>query len=405
VNFYFLTVIILLVATTIFIFNKFNIAFSEIIQKPLPIEKCISYTDSERTIRVSCKVTFLSDIYNHLKNKNILKEQKNRIWLLNASIIIEKGSTLNITSKDTKWLKIISNDKNANSIQVIGNLNIDSVKITSWDPSTNNYKKFAIDKFLNNMSINDISIKYDKYPRPYIVVDKDSNGTTNIINSEISYLGYSCGSGKCHGLSYWGSNNSIIKDNNIHHNHFGLYSSELSNIIFENNNVHNNFAYGIDPHTGTHNMTIRNNTVHNNGHIGIICSLDCYNITIADNKVYDNVKTGIMFSKNMQDSIAKNNIIYNERTGISISESCNNEVYDNTISNITIGINLKNESCNNSILDNVIRDPITGIKIHKSTFKNIVNSNTIINAKENPIIVNKKGIDSNTIKNNNIINQ
>lgn len=377
-------------------------AFSEKQKTLAPIEICIDYNQTGRIISIACKFTLVSDIYNHLKNNNILKEEEgNGIWLLNASVVIQKGSTLNITSNDTKWLKIIANEKSANSIRAIGSLNIDSVKISSWDPFRKDYKKFAIDKLPNNTSI-----KPDIYPRPYIIVDKKSNGTTNIINSEISYLGYSCGGGRCHGLSYYESNNSIIKDNNIHHNHFGFYSSKVANIIFENNTVHSNYGYGIDPHTGTNNMLIRNNTVHDNGHIGIICSLDCYNITIVDNKVYDNVKTGIMFSKNMHDSIAKNNIIYNERTGISISESCMNEIYDNIILNVTIGINLKNESCKNIIHKNIIKDPTsTGIKIHKSTVKNIINSNTIINAIENPVIVTKKGLDSNTIKNNNILNQ
>ena len=43
--------------------------------------------------------------------------------------------------------------------------------------------------------------------------------------------------------------------------------------------------YGLDPHTGTHDIVIRNNTVHDHGAMGIICSLDCYNVTIENNTV------------------------------------------------------------------------------------------------------------------------
>ena len=56
----------------------------------------------------------------------------------------------------------------------------------------------------------------------------------------------------------------------------------VDHITIENNIIRNNGHYGLDPHTGTHNMIIRNNTVYGNNGIGIICSLDCYNILIGE---------------------------------------------------------------------------------------------------------------------------
>ena len=41
--------------------------------------------------------------------------------------------------QDTKWLKIIADGTNAYPITVLGALKIDSVKVTSWNPKTNNY--------------------------------------------------------------------------------------------------------------------------------------------------------------------------------------------------------------------------------------------------------------------------
>jgi poly(beta-D-mannuronate) C5 epimerase len=61
-------------------------------------------------------------------------------------------------------------------------------------------------------------------------------------------------------------------------------------MIIEDNHVHDNTIYGLDPHTGTHDMIIRNNVVHNNGEEGIICSEDCYNITIEGNEGLCKVK-------------------------------------------------------------------------------------------------------------------
>jgi parallel beta-helix repeat protein len=87
-------------------------------------------------------------------------------------------------------------------------------------------------------------------------------------------------------------------------------------MLIEGNHVYGNERYGIDPHTGTHNMTIRNNTVYDNGYSGIICSLDCYNIMIEDNEVYNNGNNGkgrgIAFSINMFDSVARNNYVHHQ---------------------------------------------------------------------------------------------
>ena len=118
--------------------------------------------------------------------------------------------------------------------------------------------------------------------------------------------------------------------------------------------MHDNIHYGLDPHTGTHDMTIRINTVNDNGSIGIICLLDCYNITIENNVVYNNTKMGIMFSRNITNSIARNNSVSNEDRGIVISESSDNEIYNNRVSDSGSGIDLDEDSFNNIIHNNII---------------------------------------------------
>ena len=212
------------------------------------------------------------------------------------SCIIDEG--------DTKWLKMLAGetsssyssdsgsshddtnddseagDSSVHAIRVHGSLDIDSVKITSWDPALNGYIMFKSD-ILPGREYEHTGI--DAIPRPYIRVEDDTTGTTNITNSEIAYLGYECGGG-CSGISYYGESGvnddndddgniiangtgalhqgtSILKGNHIHHNRFGFYSVGIGNIIIEDNHVHHNFMYGFDPHTGTHDMIIRNNTV------------------------------------------------------------------------------------------------------------------------------------------------
>ena len=311
---------------------------------------CISYDSAEKTITIKCgNNNRLTDVYNTLKNSNILERQSDGIWSLNAGITVEKEATLVIDPQDTKWLKIIADGTAAYPIDVFGGLRIDSVKLTSWNPSTNSY---ALSNGTRDLHDNKV-VKGD--PRPYIRVEDEATGTTNITNSEIAYLGYESGEGGGKtGLRFDGGSGSILRGNNIHNLYFGFYSSGVGEMVIENNQIHHNSHYGFDPHTGTHDMIFRNNTVHDNGGIGFICSLDCHHIVIEKNKIYNNAKRGIMFSRNMSDSIAKNNFIDKEEHAITISESYNNEIYSNRILNSQGGIDIDKESSNNVIYNNTV---------------------------------------------------
>lgn len=124
-------------------------------------------------------------------------------------IVIQNNGKLVIDKGDTKWLKMLvghicnsdgdsnSNDENGEesndgeedssvpAIIVRGSLSIDSVKITSRDSTTNDYVKFESDilpgREFDLAGIGGIT-------RPYIRVESDEKGTTNIANSELAYL-------------------------------------------------------------------------------------------------------------------------------------------------------------------------------------------------------------------------
>lgn len=348
-------------------------------------QSCISYSiDSERnTISISCaQDVTLSEVNNAIQNPDLLKKEDNNTWVLDSRIVVEQGATLVIDSKDTTWLKILAGDKegggdrdNVNSITVLGNLIIDSVKISSWDPENNDFIKFEYD-ILPDREHEHTGI--DAVPRPYIKADDEITGTMNVTNSELTYLGYECGSG-CSGLSYYGSNGtSIVKNNEIHHNRFGFYSVGVGNVILEDNHVHHNFMYGFDPHTATHDMIIRNNTVHDHGAMGIICSLDCYNITIEDNEVYNSAGSGIMFSRNMYDSIARNNNVHDEEKCIFLSQSHDNEVYGNTVRNCeSQGIYLYHNSVDNKVYNNTVINATEGIEYSDDSLDNLIEDNIL----------------------------
>ncbi|HKG70866.1 MAG TPA: right-handed parallel beta-helix repeat-containing protein [Nitrososphaeraceae archaeon] len=381
------------------------------IDSPAP---CITYDSTDKIITITCDSARLTDIDNQIKDANILHKETaagdggddhGGVWLLNAGIVVAEGATLYINSTDTIWLKIIPDDETtANGIEVYGSLKIDSVKITSWNPATNDYVKFKVKKIPPDEGE---EAPYDKIPRPFIRVEHGATGTTDITNSELAYLGYEVteAGGGGSGLNYYGGDGSIIRGNQIHDNRFGFYSAGVGGIILEDNHVYDNYMYGFDPHTATHDMIIRNNTVHDSGTMGIICSLDCYNITIEDNEVYNSFGSGIMFSRNMYNSVARNNYVHDETQCIFVSESNNNEIYNNKVSYCSNGIYLKAESSNNNVYDNtIINATSNGILVNTGSSDNTFTSNTIINATELGINVEDSDSVNNRFENNNLIN-
>ena len=368
-----------------------------------PPAGCINYNPSTKTITVSCSSARLTDIDNTLHDSNILSKQypADGVWYLNSNLVIAKGATFHIDSTDTKWLKISSKVTHSAAvtklapaywIDVHGSLKIDSVKVTSWDPTTNYYA------ITNGSRTGDIT--HLGAPRPSIVVENNATGTTDITNSEIGYLGYEQGKHKGgSGLSYYyGGDGSVIRNNIIREVYFGLYTFGVGHMVVENNIIRNSGHYGLDPHTGTHDMIIRNNTVYDNkGGSGIICSLNCYNILIENNKVHDNAGDGIDFSRNMYNSIARNNIVYNEPIGISVSQSRNNQISNNTISKSGNGIQVGSGSSNNKIFGNTIANSISqAILINNGSSANTFSDNKVVSS----VPAGLKIVQDSTAKNN-----
>jgi hypothetical protein len=125
---------------------------------------CITYDPSDVVITVSCKTANLRDINSQLNDPNILhQESLDGIWQLNAGIFVDKDATLYINSSDLSWLKILTKQgvekyNKTNYIEVHGSLKIDSVKISSWDRSENDYGK--------NPGSRDLSENYVKIGTP-----------------------------------------------------------------------------------------------------------------------------------------------------------------------------------------------------------------------------------------------
>ena len=118
------------------------------------MSSCIIYDPEEDMIIITCQSANLSDIYAIIRDQNVLLKESDldadiisgsfdgnndNVWQLNAGIIVAQNATLYINSTDTSWLKILADGESAHPILISGSLNMDSVKVTSWNPNTNNY--------------------------------------------------------------------------------------------------------------------------------------------------------------------------------------------------------------------------------------------------------------------------
>ncbi|HEX5976878.1 MAG TPA: right-handed parallel beta-helix repeat-containing protein [Nitrososphaeraceae archaeon] len=332
--------------------------------------QCIDYDEEENTITVNCSATF-RDVIQTIDDSDILENLGNGEYILKANLEVADGITFEMTSSNAggadnlQYLKLASE----NGIIVYGQILIDSVKITSWDVTDDD----VIEQTINGTI------------RRGFIQFAGSEGS-QILNSDFGYLGYQDSGRRGFDLfGEGGSHDMVIRGSKFHHMWFAFYSNGAYNIVVDGNEYYNNIKYALDPHTGTHDMTITNNWVHHNP-LGIICSLDCYNILIEGNRVEHNIDYGIFFSRNMHDSIARNNHIYNSSIGITVAESPNNQIYNNRIEGITSqAIRLFNPELpddglteGNLVYNNIITNSENGIGVVRS-HNNILESNTFSN--------------------------
>jgi parallel beta-helix repeat protein len=323
-----------------------------------PAAQCVSYDIHTNTITVACNSN-LSSIYQVVNDKSVLEKDPHGVWILNAIIKVNPLAKLTINRTDTSWLKITNkNGSQTNFISISGNAKIDGVKITSWDPFSNNVIRQNV-----NGSVH----------RSYIMVD-NSPGSVDVSNSEIAFVGYN--SYPHNGFVYeHGGNGSSIINNTFHDMWDGFISDDIGFITIKNNKYYNNLRYGIDPHTGSHDLSIIGNLAYNNSHIGIICAENCYNILFDNNIVHNNGVAGLMFADNTTNSTAKKNYAYNESTGFSIYGSSNDKVYNNIVKSSDKGIRIGGTSLYNYIYNNTIVKGKDGIYFSTNQPKNNVLEN------------------------------
>ena len=134
---------------------------------------CVQYYPEISTIGISCGVADLFDVADQVASETILSQESRGVWVLKANIVIGNSAILNINSTYVDWLKIDPSGDPPYHITVLGNLTVDSVKISSCNATSTNNKQ-------NNGTA----------PRPYITMLYSATGTLSVKDSELSCLGY-----------------------------------------------------------------------------------------------------------------------------------------------------------------------------------------------------------------------
>ncbi len=305
-----------------------------------------------------------------IKQPDLIRDVGNGIWEIAVQIDVEDNAQLDLTSSSgVHEVRLISRpEASYNLISDGGTINIDGIKLYSWDnsPGVDSYDTTFLTE---NGVMQTRSFAAARY-----------GGRLEIKNAEIMYLGHEelnkrvgYGKGEPSGLAWrlrpTGTTDpahgpkGIIINSKVHHNYFGMYSYEATGLEIRDSEFYSHYLYGLDPHDYSHGFVVANNLIRDNGHTGLIFSRHCTDNTIYGNTIFNNGSHDFMLDRGSDRNVVYNNTIYdNKFDGIVIYQSSNNAIYDNTIRNHErYGIRLSAEFdpddlCDGLTVDNLIRN-------------------------------------------------
>ena len=334
----------------------------------------------------------------------LLDNQGSGVWQANASLFLNRGVTLTLTTATVSWFKLRSQGEaislaaegdpsyNYRSFTTLrtysGAILIDGVRVTSWDPAANTY---------------DLDVSNG---RSYLLAKYDAR--MDIANAELSYLGSA--DGESYGIAWRDINDSEAPDalrtrvtgqvtNSVFsYNYYGIYTYQAANMLFRGNKFHNNIGYGFDPHDFSHHFVVENNEAFANGNHGFIISRGCNNFVIRGNKSYDNRYSLDNQDRNahgfMLDPGSPNSQYPQEPSFENLLE--NNQAWGNDGYGLRVVGSITNTIRANSFTGN-----LQGITLERGSTGNVVDGNTISGSTLYGIFL-VGGSDGNTLKNNSV---
>jgi parallel beta-helix repeat protein len=353
---------------------------------------------------------------------NLLEDQGGGVWLAHASIRIDPGVTLVLNPATVTWLKLRSQaspirfdtinppivSANFTRLQSFnGNIFIDGMKITSWDPTANGPDTNVSDG------------------RSFVLARGAAR--MDIRNAELSYLGFQ--TGESYGVSWRDGDPGVdgkpqtrvtgeVINSTFSFNLFGVYTYYASNMVFRGNKFRNNLSYGFDPHDFSHDFLVEDNEAFENGNHGFIISRGCYNMVFRRNKSYNNrgpggeddnrahgfmIDPGSPTSKDppapsVNNLFEQNEAWGNEGYGMRILGSNNNIVRGNIFRDNLHGVTIEGGSTGNVVENNTITaSRVYGIYLFREANGNTVTGNTITGSGRHGIYIRTS---NNTIRGN-----
>lgn len=361
-----------------------SLANAEVSYTPVPDNTDpLTTIESTNILRITGPgaVITIPEVYELARAKypdlNLIEKADNNEWILNVSLAVGPDVILVIDGEDVSWLKLKSDRYSfVWLVSFDGGMYIKDTKITSWDPERNTYDTELGDE-----------------GRSFILT-KDS-GRTDIINSELAYLGYSryldyevgYPFGGVYGVAWriqTGTYNDDLITGNmidslIHHNQFGVYTFGASAMVFSNNVFRDNIQYGLDPHDDSNYFRITDNEAYNNGNHGIIVSKRCLFNVFSNNKSYNNEKHGIMMDQGSNYNLVENNDTHDNLDGIAVYDSHFNIIANNkSRDNAKSGIRLNVSSSGNYITANALSGNKYGIYLYDGASRNFAGGNILV---------------------------
>lgn len=290
----------------------------------------------------------------------LLRETEPGRWLLGADLEIGAGASLTVAAPAVRRLDLAGAPGRFAAVRVLGGtLAVTGTCVTSWDQAAGRADTDPADG------------------RSFLLAR--DGATMTVDRAELRFLGF--GDVESYGLAWrTAGTTGRLTDSVVSHLYFGLYSYEVGGLVVTGNEVFSNDVYGIDPHTGSHDLVITDNVVHDNGKHGIILAEDCVDSVIADNVVYRNQQHGIvLYQRSDRNVVERNESFDNVSQGININESSDNTVRDNRVyGNAESGIGVAQTSTGNVLERNDIRDnEQDGVRLVSQSQETTVRDNMI----------------------------
>jgi parallel beta-helix repeat protein len=246
----------------------------------------------------------------------------------------------------------------------------------------------ALTTFISTNSLNGLGTPASPYIIENFTIDASNDDGISISNTNKSLVIQNCtvffgtGDSAFNGIRLIGVNNTIVRNNvltgnsfgiwitdcyltNITENNivggvfsgYGIYSSQSNNILINKNNV-SYTVYGISSSGTCYFNTISENIIRHNSHHGMYLNVFVYNATVTKNIIYNNGLYGICIRGFCQNnSIIENAIYNNNNTGIMVENSHKNSIYlndifGNNVSQAYVGDTSTGNKCDNGTRGN-----------------------------------------------------